>query len=606
MAMFSLIRSLRRRTGGATPLTVFLLVTVALAVWLGYQALDAAASHRRTAEAVLRDYAGISATELARVARGDLDDVLDDAFEPVLRRERFRGDATPAQILREMDDAARGQGCECPSLRAPLFAFRLIPGPNGPTAAGLTVAPDTLAVPTRARLVELVTAASAAAGDRERLLTVPGGELMAETVAIGWVLPDDDPEPGDDQDDDDPDDDDDQDDDEPSQAVFGFVVSSAALSELFQEWFDDQQLLPQPIAGEAPNDSLLYVTVEAPGGEQVFASPIAYPTELVASAPVSPELGDLVVHAAIRPDAASSLIIGGLPNSRLPLLVALLLLTLGVGGFTFVQLRREQGFQRLREDFVSGVSHELRTPLAQIRMFSELQEAGKLPSAEDQKRAVTVIAREARRLSHLVDNILQFSALSRTRGQGMPREPLDLSDAVREGVEAVRPLLLDRGMKLDVSAEPGLHVLGNREAIARVVVNLLDNAVKYGPRGQTVRVAIARANHVARLSVEDEGPGVPPGDRTRVFQAYTRLDRDVKARIPGSGIGLSVVSELAELHGGKASVEEGARGGARFVVELPIAPTVPSDQSSPRGSFAQADERQRAGNAATAYAERTR
>jgi signal transduction histidine kinase len=602
--MLGLIRWFRKPASGARPLTVFLLATLALAVWLGYQALDAAASHRRTAEAVLRDYAGISATELARVARGDLDDVLDDAFEPVLRRERFGGDPTPGQILREMDDAARGQGCECPSLRAPLFAFRLTPRPGG-TGAELMVAPDTVAGVTRSRLIELVTSASTADGDRERLLTVPGGELMGGPVAIAWVLPDDDPDGGPNNDGG-PDNDGDQDGDDPRNAVFGFVVSASALSELFQEWYDDQQLLPQPIAGDVPNDSLLYVTVEAPGGYQVYASPIAYPTELAASAPVSAELGSLVVHAAIRPDAASSLIIGGLPNSRLPLLVALLLLTLGVGGFTFIQLRREQGFQRLREDFVSGVSHELRTPLAQIRMFSELQEAGKLPSAEDQKRAVTVIAREARRLSHLVDNILQFSALSRTRGQGMPRELLDLSDAVHEGIDSVRPLLLDRGMKLDVSDEPEIHVIGNREAIARIVVNLLDNAAKYGPRGQTVRVVMSRANHAARFSVEDEGPGVPTPDRTRVFRAYTRLDRDVKARIPGSGIGLSVVSELAELHGGRAWVEEGAKGGARFVVELPLVQAVTPDPASPRAPLDQTAERKSAPAPVTAFAERTR
>ena len=105
--MVPFTRWFRRSGAGSTPLTLFLLVTLALAVWLGYQALDAAASHRRTAEAVLRDYAGISATELARVARGDLDDVLDDAFEPVLRRQRFGREATPDQVLREMDDAAR-------------------------------------------------------------------------------------------------------------------------------------------------------------------------------------------------------------------------------------------------------------------------------------------------------------------------------------------------------------------------------------------------------------------------------------------------------------------------------------------------------------------
>jgi signal transduction histidine kinase len=115
-------------------------------------------------------------------------------------------------------------------------------------------------------------------------------------------------------------------------------------------------------------------------------------------------------------------------------------------------------------------------------------------------------------------------------------------------------------------------VLGNRDAITRIVVNLLDNAVKYGPPGQTVRVGIDRVDGAARLTVSDQGPGVPPGDREQVWKPYRRLERDVKARLPGTGIGLSVVAELASLHEGRAWVEDAKGGGAEFVVELPLAP----------------------------------
>ena len=144
-------RSFRRYITGATPLGLLLVATLGLAGWLGYQALDAAASQRPTAEAVLRDYAEISAWEFATIARRDLDDVLDDVFWPV-RRMRSDGVPSPAAVGREMDEAARDQGCECPSLRSPLFLFRVDP-PGGAVVA----VPDTISDQTRGRVAELLT-----------------------------------------------------------------------------------------------------------------------------------------------------------------------------------------------------------------------------------------------------------------------------------------------------------------------------------------------------------------------------------------------------------------------------------------------------------------
>jgi signal transduction histidine kinase len=531
-----------RRVAGANPLGLLLGATLVLAAWLGYQALDAATSQRRTAEAVLRDYALISATELSRVARANLDDVLDEVFGPISPRRRERGLPRPEVLVEGMVEAMREERCPCPAFRSPLAVFR--------AEAGETlVAPDTLPERVGVRLAELV-ASRRPPDERTGLLTTAAGELLDVPVVVGYSVLE---RSG-----------------GVAEVTYGFVVSTTALGEILREWYDERALLPRAIAGEQPNDSLLYVTVRDPAGEVVFASSIEYPSSLGATAPLGEEFAALEVMAAIRPDAASQLVIGGLPGSRLPLLSLLLLLTLGVGVAAFVQLRREQTFQRLRDDFVSGVSHELRTPLAQIRMFAELQQDGKLLSEEDRTRAVLVIHREARRLTHLVENILQFSRLRRTAGQRMPKEALDMVEALREGVDAVAPLLEDRGMKLELAGQPGLAVVANREALTRIVVNLLDNAVKYGPAGQTVKVGVERVNGSVRLSVADQGPGVPPAERQAVWKPYRRLERDVKAHVPGTGIGLSVVSELAHLHDGRAWVEGGEGGGARFVVELPL------------------------------------
>ena len=220
---------------------------------------------------------------------------------------------------------------------------------------------------------------------------------------------------------------------------------------------------------------------------------------------------------------------------------------------------------------MSGVSHELRTPLTQIRMFAELQEGGRLTSDEDRERAVSVIHRESRRLSHLVENLLQFSTLQRTGGRTLPREELDVAQAIEEGVDAVAPLMESRGTQLELVTQPGLTVQANRGALTRIVVNLLDNALKYGPDGQTVTVSVAESAGEAHVSVADQGPGVPAADRDRIWRPYRRLERDVRGPESGTGIGLAVVAHLASLHGGRAWVEAAAGGGARFVVALPLA-----------------------------------
>ena len=546
----SLSQRIRRSRG--TPIAALLVTALALVALLGYEAVDSATSHRRTAEAVLKDYAAIAATQFAGFVANELDDVIDEVLVPVLRS---RDVASPAAVGRRLDNGAREAGCVCPSLQSPLLLFRVDP------SGYVTVIPDTVSRRVRERLGELVAPERPENDDldqqvvnpRSRLVTSPAGDLLDEPVALGFLIS--------------------ENEDGSPEPTYGFVVSTTALDELFLDWFDDRSLLPEAIVGEdVPNDSVLYVSIEAPGGLEVFASSeVPYTEEPGATVPIRGErYGNLVVHATVRPEAAETLIIGGLPNSRLPLLAVLLLLTLGVGAAAFVQLRQEQGFQRLREDFVSSVSHELRTPLAQIRMFSELQKAGKLPSEEDRERAMSIIDREARRLSHLIDNILQFSTLRRTWGHAMRKDRLDLADAISEGLDSVTHLLEAGDMEVELTLEPDLWVDANGDAITRIVVNLLDNAIKYGPTGQTLKVEVSRSNESARLSVEDEGPGVPVADRNRIWKAYRRLDRDVRTQVQGSGIGLSVVSELVSLQGGRVWVEGADGGGARFLLELPL------------------------------------
>lgn len=533
---------------GPRPATLqvgFLVVTLGLALWLGWQAVDAASSHRRTVEATLADYAGISAWELAGAARSELDDLLDEVFEPVERRTR-RGLPDADAVGWELQDAARDLGCRCRGFGDPLALFRITTDPLSVQVASLAMSDEA-----RSTLARLVLAQPASAGgDDDGMFVTPAGEVFSEDAVVGFTTFGG---------------------GEGIEVAYGFALRTADVAELLDVIYRDRRLLPAPLAGDSPNDSLLFVRVRDERGTTVFAAPAEEPASWSASEPLGSDFAGLIVEATVRPAAAERLIIGGVPTSRLPLLAVLLALTLGVGAAAIVQLRREQHLQRLRDDFVSGVSHELRTPLAQIRMFAELHEADKLPTEEDRKRAIAVIHRESRRLGHLVENILQFSRLRRSPGVTTPREQIDVADGFAEGIDAVTPLLAARGMRVDVRSERGVPVYANRDALTRIVVNLLDNAAKYGAEGQTVRVTIGRANGCARLVVSDQGPGVPPADRRRIWKPYRRLTRSVEAAQPGTGIGLSVVTQLAEQHGGRAWVEDAEGGGARFVVDLPLA-----------------------------------
>jgi signal transduction histidine kinase len=144
----------------------------------------------------------------------------------------------------------------------------------------------------------------------------------------------------------------------------------------------------------------------------------------------------------------------------------------------------------------------------------------------------------------------------------------------------MQPLASLRSMQIVADAQAEIRALAGRDGVRQILVNLLDNAVKYGPPTQTIELRARRDQDKVTISVDDEGPGVPEGDRRRIFEPYRRLARDVEARHPGTGIGLAVVADLVTLFQGSVHVERGARGGACFVVVLPAdaaaAPVAPT------------------------------
>src|SRR5690349_155600 len=374
------------------------------------------------------------------------------------------------------------------------------------------------------------------------------------------------------------------------RTVVGLEQDLDALQPLYTAESEQVPILPKALTGGVTEDSFSSTIVTEADGVELYRTPVQYASTFAARDSFEhPMMGGIRVQVALRPDFASKLAVGGMPRSNVPMLLSLLALTAVLVVAALLQLHREYELSRLRADFVSGVSHELRTPLAQIRMFSETLLLGRVRSELERVRSLEIVDQEARRLTHLVENLLHFSRAERQATRLSPA-PAPLAPLVREAVEAFAPLAAARGVTFRTELKDGLVAPVDAEALRQMLVNLLDNAVKYGPADQTITVGLVVVDGKARIRVEDEGPGIPAADRQRVWDRFWRLERDRGSAVAGTGIGLSVVRELVALHGGRAWVED-ARGGrgACFVLELPLAgqeQTVPARMHADFGATA--------------------
>ena len=354
-------------------------------------------------------------------------------------------------------------------------------------------------------------------------------------------------------------------------AVYGFGVDLEDVGRTFlRPTLEEIPLLPIPEPTTLTNDSLLAVSILRPDGRFALdVSPHPFPGLFAAAIPASRFLGSWTLRVVLDPETAPRLLVGGLPRSRAPLLAGLGLAAAALFLAAIVVAWRALELADLRAEFVASVSHELRTPLAQILLFGESLTLGTMRTRRDVKVAGHVIVGETRRLLRLVENVLQFGRTA--RGAEPPAQPEPLAPLVRDVVAGFTPVASAAESRLAAVRLEEVEAPADGGAIRQVLLNLLDNAVKYGPRGQTVSLGLAMADGRARLWVEDEGPGIPPADRARVWRPFVRLERDVDRQTAGSGIGLALVREIVARHRGTATIESTPAGGTRVVVELPDA-----------------------------------
>lgn len=357
--------------------------------------------------------------------------------------------------------------------------------------------------------------------------------------------------------------------DEGDTVVYGVEFGARTSRHIFHDGFANEPLLPKSLMLGKSNEDLFGVRVVGPGSLPLFESPRWPATNYLGAQQFAPHFGGLMVQAAIRPEYANQLVIGGLPRSRLPLLLAMLVVSAALAVVAVIQLRREEELARLRSDFVSSVSHELRTPLAQIRLFLETLRLGRFTTEAQRQWSLDNIDRETNRLGHLVENILYFARSGRTPPRGASPESTDLGVEIEQIGRAFEPLAASRRASLRLELAPNIVVPLQREAFRQVLLNLLDNAVKYGPPGQVVTVSLALAGTSARVTVTDQGPGVPAKECEAIWTPFFRGDAASAQGTGGSGIGLAIVKDLVAQMGGRIAVVAAPGGGAAFQVEIP-------------------------------------
>ena len=239
--------------------------------------------------------------------------------------------------------------------------------------------------------------------------------------------------------------------------------------------------------------------------------------------------------------------------------------------------RLQTAFDQQRR-FVSDASHELRTPTAVVRTEADVTLSREHRAESEYRESVTVIQDAAQRLTRIVDDLFLLSRAD-SGHLVLRREPLYLEDLVHNATRAVTSVAHQRGVVIDVREVSEAPFDGDADLLGRLLLNLLDNAIKYSPGGTTVDVALLRRNGHYEIRVGDAGPGIPSDAHERVFERFYRVDtarsRAEASATSGAGLGLAIARRIAEVHSGRVSIAESRPGRTEFLVTLPVANAAP-------------------------------
>lgn len=231
--------------------------------------------------------------------------------------------------------------------------------------------------------------------------------------------------------------------------------------------------------------------------------------------------------------------------------------------------RLESSFKE-QQRFIADASHELRTPLAVLRGETEVA-LGKTRTVAEYQQSLSLIQDEAERLSRIVEDLFILARQPINTRTALNNERISLTDTVRDCARAAQVLAMQKGVRLKLADDlHSMTLTGDEELIKRMILNLLDNAVKYTPAGGEISLGLARHNGNAAIVVADTGIGIPAVAQSRVFDRFFRVDKARAREMGGAGLGLSIAQWIVEIHGGEISVSSVSGQGTTFTVLLPL------------------------------------
>jgi signal transduction histidine kinase len=344
---------------------------------------------------------------------------------------------------------------------------------------------------------------------------------------------------------------------------------------------DWQPFRPRPdsplwLVGRTPAGSAARPLVLAVRGERIFEglgspnSPIEITVNAESGESLSPRLAGLRANFARVPLITTS----GNPRNRRSIwelsLLLIVTLTFILGFVLWRDNRREIHIAELRTQFVSSVSHELKTPLTSIRMFAEILQMRGYVDPKLHDEYLETIVNESERLTRLLNNVLDFSRIE--RGQKNYRlEPASLAEVIQSAVRTIQYPLTEQGFKLDLNIGDVPPVAVDRDAIQQAVLNLLTNAMKYSGKRRDIELRLTSENDTALIQVTDHGIGIPEKEQQRIFEKFYRAQVKENRAISGTGLGLALVTHIAEAHGGEVTVNSKLGEGSTFTLRLPLA-----------------------------------
>jgi two-component system phosphate regulon sensor histidine kinase PhoR len=234
----------------------------------------------------------------------------------------------------------------------------------------------------------------------------------------------------------------------------------------------------------------------------------------------------------------------------------------------FFDITQLEKLERVRQEFLSNVSHELRTPLTAILAFVETLESGPIDNEEDARRFLGIIRKNAARMHHLIDDILELSAIEAGTVKVDPKE-IRLAQLVSDVVTSLDAKAASREITLINSIDAGAVVFADPARLEQMLTNLVDNAIKFNREGGAVTIRYESGDR-SRILIEDTGEGIPAQHLERLFERFYRVDRARSRDMGGTGLGLAIVKHLALAHGGEVTVESRLGEGSVFGIELPL------------------------------------